>query len=906
MLAPQRRNGNSLIGVSRTSRRLVIIGAVTVAAIASSTAWLISVQHTSGLAESRRATTNLAQVLAEQTSRSISPVDLGLRQIQGWLESAGPQTLDAFNQSLGSRAMFDLLSDQMRGLPQADALVVIGPNGRLLNTSRIFPAPPLDLSDRELYQYFSTHDDHGVFVTAPVKTLIQGIWTVYLSRRITGPQGEFAGIVAAAFTLTDLEDFYTAVTPEHGTVTVLRRDGIVLVHYPHDERQIGWKLPAEVPWYQYLGVAGGSYRSPGYMNNLARLVSVRPLREFPLVVNVSTSERAALSSWRRQTLWLLTGALFAATCVIFLLRVFGTQFNRLEQSEASLARQNAQLESGRQQFDAVLDNMSQGLTFFDRDQKLIVCNRRFGEIYRLSPDQTAIGTSLLDIINHRLARGSFPDMTRADYLARREALSRAGKPYDVTDEFRNGRIVSMHYQPMPNEGWVTTHEDITEKRQAEARLVFMARHDALTELPNRTLFQERMASAIAMTRLGAESALLCLDLDGFKVVNDTLGHPAGDRLLRAVAERLSGAVREVDTVARLGGDEFAIVQVGLASPEQAAILADRIIKLIRQPFDLDGRRAVVGVSIGISMAPSDGTSIEMLLRNADIALYLAKIEGRGTYRFFESEMDARVHGRRVLELDLRNAVPARDFALHYQPFLDLQSGRVTGFEALARWHHPIRGLIDPVEFIPIAEETGLIVSIGEWVLRTACLEAAHWPPDIGLAVNLSPAQLKGDHLLEVVKEALASSGLAPTRLELEITESVLLQKTDESLALLHQLRALGIRFALDDFGTGYSSLSYLRGFPFDKIKIDQSFIHDVDTNNDSTVIVGAIIGLARGLGMTVTAEGVETEEQRATLRKHGCTEVQGHLFSRPLPGDEVPGFIQTLRAFGRVDYGERR
>jgi diguanylate cyclase (GGDEF)-like protein len=899
----QRRNGNSPIGFAGIGGRFVVIGVILVAAIAGSAAWLMSVQRTSDLAENRRANANLAQVLAEQTSRSMSPVDLTLRQIQGWLKTAGPQTPDAFNQYPGSRAMFDMLSGQMKGLPQVDALVVIGSDGRLVNTSRIFPAPPLNLSDREMYQYFSAHDDQGVFVTAPVKTLIQRIWTVYLSRRITGLQGEFAGIVAAAFTLTDLEDFYTAVTPEHGTVTVLRRDGIVLVHYPHDERQIGWKLPPAAPWYQYLGADGGSYRSLGYMNNVPRLVSVRPLREFPLVINVSTTEKAALYNWRRQTFWLLIGGLFASSCVIFLLWVFGSQFMRLEKSEASLARQNSQLEIGRQQFDAALDNMSQGLTFFDRDQKLIVCNRRFSEIYRLSPDQTAIGTSLLDIINHRLARGSFPEMTRADYLARRQTLSRAAEPYDVTDEFRDGRTVSMHYQPMPNGGWVTTHEDITEKRHAEACLVFMARHDALTELPNRTLFQERMESAIAMTRMGTESALLCLDLDGFKVINDTLGHPAGDQLLRGVAERLSSALREVDTVARLGGDEFAIVQVGLSSAEQAAILADRIIKLIRQPFDLDGRNVGIGVSIGISIAPSDGTSTGTLLRNADIALYLAKIEGRGTYRFFEPEMDARVQLRRVLELDLRNAVPARDFALHYQPFLDLRSGKVTGFEALARWNHPVRGLVEPADFIPIAEATGLIIPIGEWALRKACLEASHWPPDIGIAVNLSPAQLSGGHLLDVVKEALAVSGLAPNRLELEITESVLLQKTDESLALLHQLRATGIRIALDDFGTGYSSLSYLRGFPFDKIKIDQSFIRDIETNNDSAVIVSAIIGLARGLGMTVTAEGVETERQLATLREQGCTEVQGHLFSRAHPGDAVPGLIRTLHAFGRVDHG---
>jgi diguanylate cyclase (GGDEF)-like protein len=455
-------------------------------------------------------------------------------------------------------------------------------------------------------------------------------------------------------------------------------------------------------------------------------------------------------------------------------------------------------------------------------------------------------------------------------------------------------------------GWVTTHEDITERRCAEAKVVFMARHDALTQLPNRVLFQERLMQAIAMTRHGSECALLCLDLDGFKAVNDTLGHPVGDGLLRAVADRLLAAVREVDTVARLGGDEFAIVQVGLGTPEQAAILADRIVRLIGQPYDIDGHTIVAGVSIGVSIAPGDGASAEALLKSADIALYLAKTEGRGTYRFFEPEMDARVQARNALELELRCALPEDDFVLDYQPHLDLQSGKVTGFEALIRWNHPVRGLVGPADFIPVAEETGLIVPIGKWVLGRACLEAADWPQDIGISVNLSSAQFKGMHLLDVVQDALAASGLAPSRLELEISESVLLRNSNDRLALLHHLRALGIRITLDDFGTGYSSLSYLRSFPFDKLKIDQSFIRDVDTNKESAVIVGAIIDLALGLGMTATAEGVETAEQLAVLRKNGCTEVQGYLFSRPLPAGEVPALIRTLGALRRKPRAEGR
>jgi len=885
--------------VSRTSRNLVIVGTVVVAAILGAAALSIWTQRAAAMAENERTMAKFAQVLAEQTSRTIQPVDLTLREMMGRLMNAPGADADTLRISQDAKAMFDLLVERLKSLPQVDALVVVGADGHVANFSRGFPPVPLDTSGRDYYRHLSTHDDHALFIGAPAKSLFDGRWIVYLARRINDQRGQFAGIVMAIVKLSYLEDFYRAVTPEDGSVTALRRDGTILVRYPFIEATIGVKLPSEAPWYKLLEAGGGTYHSPGYLTGEAKLVAVHPMLEFPLVIDASTTEAAVLSSWRRQSLRLLTGAAFAAACVIFLLRVFGTQVGRLERSKASLARQNAQLENGRLQFDAVLHNISQGLTFFDRDQKLMVCNRLFGEIYRLPPDETRVGTSLSDILGYRVARGTFVPMTQAAYLARRHAFSRAAEAYDVTDELCDGRTVTMHYQPLPDGGWVTTHEDITERRRTEASLAFMARHDALTELPNRTLFQERLAEAIAAARHGTDCALLCIDLDRFKVINDTLGHPVGDGLLRAVAGRLLAAVRDVDTVARLGGDEFAVVQTGLKSAEHAAVLADRIIAAIRQPYDIDGHRLVVGASIGISMAPGDGASSETLLKNADLALYLAKTEGRGTYRFFEAKMDARIQALRLVEMDLRTALPADDFELHYQPILDLQSGKLTGFEALIRWNHPVRGLISPAEFIPIAEETGLIVEIGQWVLRTACQEAAGWPRDIDIAVNLSPAQFKAAQLFDAVRDALDASGLAPNRLVLEITESVLMQASDDKLALLHQCRALGIRIALDDFGTGYSSLSYLRSFPFDKIKIDQCFIRDVDTNKESTAIVGAIIGLARNLGIATVAEGVETVQQLATLREQGCTRVQGYLFSRPVPASKVPGLIRTLEVPGQ-------
>ncbi len=870
--------------LTRTDRRLLAIGAVLVAAIAGTAVWLGSSQRAVALADTRRATANLGQVLAEQTARTLLPVDLTLRQIQDRMEKTGPDIVA----TLGSAATFTMLADRLKGLPQADALVLVGADGRLANSTRGFPPRPFDLSGRDMFRYFSTHDDRTIYVSQPVKTLATGAWTVYFGRRINGPPGVFAGYAGAAFTLASLEDFYAAVTPRHGSVTLLRRDGMILVHYPHIEPGIGIRLPPEAPWYSVLAEGGGSYRSPGYLTGVPGFFAVRPLRDFPLVIDASTSEAAALNNSRRQVVWLAIGAVVAIGCVIVLLRVFSLQFGRLEQ-------QNRQLETGRRQFDAVLDAMSQGLTFF-RSHTLIVCNRRYRDIYRLSPEQAREGTMLEEVLRHRAANGSFPDMDAAEYMARRDALCREGHPFDLIDELRDGRTIAMHFQPMREAGWVATHEDITERRRAEERLVFMARHDGLTELPNRTLFHERLADAVALTRPGTHCAVLCLDLDGFKTVNDTLGHPVGDALLQAVAQRLCGEVRDIDTVARLGGDEFAIIQVGIESADAAAGLAERIIRLIHQPYDFDGERVVVGISLGITLAPGDGTAPDILLKSADTALCLAKLEGRGTYRFFEPDMNARLHGRRVLELDLRKALPADDFSLHYQPMLNVASGKVVAFEALIRWNHPDRGMVHPIDFISIAEDTGLIVPIGAWALLRACREAAAWPGDVSVAVNLSSAQFKGVQLLSVVQEALAASGLEPRRLILEITESVLLHKNDAQQALLHRFRALGIGIALDDFGTGYSSLSYLCGFPFDTIKIDQTFVRDLGTREESKVIVGAIIELARGLGMASTAEGVETSGQLAVLRTLGCTTVQGYLFSRPVPAAAAPGLIESLRA----------
>jgi diguanylate cyclase (GGDEF)-like protein len=546
---------------------------------------------------------------------------------------------------------------------------------------------------------------------------------------------------------------------------------------------------------------------------------------------------------------------------------------------------------------AVLDNMPQGVLMFDPAARLVFCNRRYVEMYSLSPEVATPGCGLLDLLAHRLRAQTFcgdPEQ----YLAELMAKVAEGNTFANVVTLDDGRAFSVVNKPLADGGWLATHEDVTERRRAEQQIAHMARHDALTDLPNRVLLRERLEHELKRVKRGEIVAMLCLDLDHFKSVNDTLGHPIGDELLKLVADRLRGCTREPDTIARLGGDEFAIIMTQLHQPSDAAVLARRIRASINKPYQVDGHQIVSDISIGISIAPIDGTEPDQLLKNADMALYGAKGDGRGTYRFFEAEMDKRMKERRDLEMDLRQALANGEFALHYQPLVNLQTNEITAFEALLRWNHPTKGLISPADFVPIAEETGLIVSIGEWVLRTACKETANWPDHVKVAVNLSPAQLKTKNLVSIVKSALADCGMAAERLQLEITETMLMQNTFATLAMLHELRKLGVQIAMDDFGTGYSSLSYLRSFPFDKIKIDRSFIQDLANGAEPRAIVHAVAGLAKCLNMISTAEGVETQQQLDTLQAAGCTEMQGYLFSRAKPADEIVALLQS-RALDR-------
>ena len=550
-----------------------------------------------------------------------------------------------------------------------------------------------------------------------------------------------------------------------------------------------------------------------------------------------------------------------------------------------LQRRDRELGIQNKRFDAALNNMSQALCMVDAADRLVVYNQRFADLFSLdfAPIPGILFADLLEL-------ASSPQLMQVH--ARQKSLLVEGEPIGFVQDLTDRKTLSVSHQPMPEGGWVATYEDISQRRQAEAQITYLAHHDALTGLVNRVYFGEQLESALVrLERRGGSFTVHCLDLDGFKDVNDSFGHPIGDALLREVGKRLLANARDGDIVARLGGDEFAILQVGRDDADESAALAKRLIGAMSEDFDIEGLDIRITTSIGIASALVDGRTADELMKNADLALYRAKRDGRNTYRLFEQDMDAARRARLGLETDLRKALLKDELEVFFQPLVDARRIVITGYEALLRWRHPVRGLVPPSEFIPIAEEIGMIAALGEWVLRQACGCAVQWPDGMTLAVNLSPAQFKSKNLVGVIKDALLASGLKPTRLELEITESVMLTESDATLATLHEIRSHGVRIAMDDFGTGYSSLSYLRRFPFDKIKIDQSFVRELASRPDCIKIVRSIAALGASLGMTTTAEGVETPEQFEQLQAAGCDQVQGYYFGRPEP---VGSMIFTL------------
>jgi diguanylate cyclase (GGDEF)-like protein len=534
-----------------------------------------------------------------------------------------------------------------------------------------------------------------------------------------------------------------------------------------------------------------------------------------------------------------------------------------------------------EKLDAALNNMGQGLCMFDADRRLMLWNEKYGAMYRISPDRLFVGCTLEQMMKDREAAGtSYRNMEQMN--ARVQIAIRTQSADSVTAELSDGRIINLAYRPTQNGGWVFTHEDISERMQNEARIAHLAFHDPLTDLPNRAAFNDYLENTFRSANAdGTSFSVLCIDLDRFKEINDAHGHSTGDRFLVEIGRRILSTC-EGAFLARIGGDEFTIVSPNATELAGAEGLCRRLSAVMDVPFCIDEYEMTGSFTVGVSVFPKDGADVNTLVANAEAALYRAKAEQRGTIRFFEPAMDRQIREKRLLQQDVALALEKNELELYFQPQAET-AGEIFGFEVLLRWRHPVRGMVSPGLFIPLAEETGAIGAIDEWVLRQACREAASWPNPLAIAVNLSPVDFRRGDIPAMILSALLESGLNPQRLEIEITEGVLIEDFDRAIGTLRKIKNLGVRIAMDDFGTGYSSLSYLQAFPFDKIKIDQSFVAKIGKNFEASAIIHAILGLSRALTLPVIAEGVETEEQLAFLAKEGCDEVQGYLIGRPQP-----------------------
>ncbi len=884
-------------GASRgRSFRIVVASAGLLAAvIAVSSGLLVSSLHRHAITEAEGNLVGLSTVLADQADRALQSIELVQDSLIGEFRTAGVASDEDYSVLASQQVLHDALKTRIAGLPQANAITVIDRHGKLLNFSRYWPIPTVNIADRDYFKVLASDPGLDRYISQPVQNRGDGVWTIYIARKVRAPDGSFLGLVLGAVELGYFERLYRTIAPiRDDVISLFRDDGTLLVRHPQHDGAVG-------KTFQRVGAspvalkkrAEGVIRALSPVDGRDRIIASRTLTRYPMLLSVSRTAEASLAAWRQQA-WIIGAAallldLGIAGLVLLGLRQARAQ-GRLAAAEAARsaaeAREQGERKLGAQRakFGIALDHMTQGLCLFDRDDRLIVMNARYAALHAVPEALRREGTPLAALLDYLGADG-----TRAALVAAARRRIATGGPASFTCDLTDGRAIAVVHVPIPGGGWICTHEDVSERRRNEARIAHMAGHDALTGLPNRTQLQERLDAALAERGADDAVSVLCLDLDGFKEVNDTYGHPVGDELLRLVARRLREAVGATALVGRLGGDEFAVIRCAPSNPAGIAALAERIVRLLRRPFEVQGHEVAIGTSIGVATTEEPEVSTAELQRRADVALYQAKSSGRNGWRFFDPAMDADLQRRRQLGADLRVALAEGQLDLHYQPIVAADGSALRAREALLRWRHPREGFVSPGEFIPIAEATGQIRGLGAWALARACSDAAGWPAEIKVAVNLSPAQFVGDGLVEEVAGALKESGLPPARLELEITESVLLQDDAATLAILHRLRALGVGTAMDDFGTGYSSLSYLRRFPFDKIKIDRCFVQDLGQEDGSAAIVRATIGLGKALGMVVLAEGVETEIQAAVLREAGCDELQGYLFGRPCPIGEVQG-----------------
>lgn len=870
----------------------ILFGAATLAMLWFAIVTQIKSEFTAARSGNAIILKNMARVFDEHVDRTTRELDKAL--------------LIARKQYLKNRQTMDYATAIRAALPDPQLLsdmsfqlAMIDRDGILTRTTiGKNPPKPIDLSDRAHFKIHKTKRADTPFISVPVLGRRSGRWSVQLTRRVNGADGSFDGVIVASMDPRHFARFYGSIDLGANSVVVLAGfDGIVRATTGSKRLKLGSDV-TKTDLLSSGNGANGLYVGDVDGSGTRTMYVRRKLANQPLFVAVAVPKAEIYAQpYRNQQRYIILGLI--GSLLILTIVYFGFMHQkRLEFAREALADSEVHAQRKSKELERTLEHMGQGIIMVDSEGEVVVMNDNAIELLELPSKFGRQRHSFDQIVDHMLERGEFGAMGRSEGQAsmRQVRSLRPGLKRDYYERKRpDGTVLAVQSQSMPDGGFVRTITDITERHRSAEKIAHLARHDTLTGLANRTLFREKLASALENIDRDGGFSVLFLDLDDFKVVNDAHGHPIGDGLLCQVALRLKEAVRSQDTVARFGGDEFAIIMTGLNDPNQVIVRARHLIELLREPYRVDDVLITSTASIGCALAPTDGKIANDLLRNADIALYTAKSDGRNTCRLFAPEMSEQLIERRRMEEELSRAIATGELELHYQPLVSINSGSFCGFEALVRWNHPERGRIPPLDFIPIAEDTGLIVPIGRWVLNRACREAASWNNSLRIAVNLSPIQFREASLVDDIKFALNQSGLAAERLELEITESVMMQNGEQTIAKLKEINALGVKISMDDFGTGYSSLNYLRNFAFDKIKIDRSFVNELGRDNECDSIVRAIISLAECLSVSTTAEGVETSEQLEALRAMGCEEAQGYLFSQPRPANEIQDLVDGVK-----------